>query len=57
MPTISNGLTATLAGLTITQTAFNGLPNAMTEDQLIDLQAVEAITSQLHGLSVKYQGL
>ena len=57
MPTISSGLTATLAGLTTTQTAFNGLPNAMTEDQLIDLQAVEAITSQLQALSVKYQGL
>ena len=57
MPTISSGLTASLAGLTTTQTAFNGLPNAMTEDQLIDLQAVEAITSQLQGLSVKYQGL
>jgi hypothetical protein len=57
MPTISSGLTATLAGLTTTQTAFNGLPNAMTEDQLIDLQSVESITSQLEVLAVKYQGL
>lgn len=56
MPTISSGLTAAIAGLTTAQTALNAEPNGMTEDQLTDLQAIEAITSQLQALAVKYQG-
>lgn len=52
MNEISAGLGTMISGSGTAQTGFNSLQ--MTDDQLKDLEALQAITTQLEALASKY---